>query len=256
MLLAIDIGNTNTVIGLFTDREIASHWRLQTDAAATADELATALHGLFNIEGYDFAGVAGVIIASVVPVVQTTWTTMARKYFGVNPLTVDSCLKSAITVKTTNPAEVGADRIVNAVAGFERYHTALIIIDFGTAITCDCVSSKGKYLGGAIAPGLGISLEALTSRTAKLPRVDISTPPPHAIGTNTGDAIKSGLLFGCGGMVEELVRRMRLEMAPEIPTVIATGGMAGLIAPYVPSIKAVLPMLTLEGLRLLHERNR
>jgi type III pantothenate kinase len=255
MLLAIDIGNTNTVIGLFTDREIATHWRIPTNPAATADELAAILKGLFNLEGYDFAGVAGVIIASVVPAVQTAWTTMTRKYFKATPLTVDQNLKSAITVKVDNPAELGADRLVNAAAGFERYHTALIIVDFGTAITFDCVSGKGEYLGGAIAPGLGISLEALGSRTAKLPRVDISTPPPHAIATNTVDAIKSGLLFGYGGMVEELVRRLRSEMAPEAPTVIATGGMAGLIAHFAPSIKAVLPMLTLEGLLLLHERN-
>lgn len=256
MLLAIDVGNTNTVIGLFTEREITTHWRIQTDPAATADELAAILKGLFNIGGYEFTGVTGVIIASVVPPIQGAWTTMARNYFGTKPLKVDRHLKSSITVKIDNPAEVGADRIVNAVAGFERYHTALIIVDFGTAITFDCVSAQGEYLGGAIAPGLGISLEALGSRTAKLPRVDISTPPPHAIGTNTVDAIKSGILIGYGGMVEELVRRLRLEMAPEVPTVIATGGMAGLIAPFAPSIKAVLPMLTLEGLLLLHERNR
>jgi len=151
---------------------------------------------------------------------------------------------------------VGADRIVNSLAGFEMFHTALIIVDFGTAITFDCVSGKGEYLGGAIAPGLAISLEALGRRTAKLPRVDISTPPPQAIGTNTVDAIKSGILIGYGGMIEELVRRIRSEMQPENPTVIATGGMAGLIAPYAPAIEKVLPMLTLDGLRLLHERNR
>lgn len=255
MLLAIDIGNTNTVIGLFTDREIATHWRIKTDPATTADELAAILKGLFNLEGYEFAGVAGVIIGSVVPAAQTAWFTMTRKYFKATPLKVDQHLKNSITVKTDNPVEVGADRLINATAGFERYRAALIIVDFGTAITLDCVSGKGEYLGGAIAPGLGISLEALGSRTARLPRVDITNPPPHAIGTNTVDAIKSGLLFGFGGMVEELVRRLRLEMAPEVPMVIATGGMAGLIAPFAPSIKAVLPMLTLEGLLLLHERN-
>lgn len=255
MLLAIDVGNTNTVIGLFTEREITTHWRIQTDSAATADELAATLKGLFSLEGQDFSGASGVIIASVVPAALAAWTTMTRKYFGVNPLKVDRHLKHSIAVRTDNPAEVGADRLVNAVAGYERYHTALVIIDFGTAITFDCVSAKGEFLGGAIAPGLGISLEALSKRTAKLPRVDITTPPPRAIATNTVDAIKSGLLFGCGGMVEELVRRLRAEMAPEEPTVIATGGMAGLIAPFAPSIKAVLPMLTLEGMLLLHERN-
>jgi len=256
MLLAIDIGNTNTVIGLFTDREIASHWRIQTDPAATADELAAILKGLLKLDGYDFAGVSGVIIASVVPSVQGAWATMSRKYFKITPLTVDQQLRNSIVLKIDNPGALGADRLVNAVAGFERYHTALIIVDFGTAITLDCVSGQGEYLGGAIAPGLGISLEALGSRTAKLPRMDITTPPPRAIGTNTIDAIKSGLLFGYGGMVEELVRRLRTEMTPEMPTVIATGGMAGLLAPFAPSIKAVLPLLTLEGLLILHERNR
>jgi type III pantothenate kinase len=256
MLLAIDIGNTNTVLGLFTDREIATHWRIKTDTATTADELAATLKGLFNLEGYEFAGVAGVIIGSVVPSGERAWATMIRKYFGVKPLIVDHHLKNSIPIKLDQPAEVGADRLINAVAGFERYHTALIIIDFGTAITFDCVSAHGEYLGGAIAPGLGISLEALGERTAKLPKVNLATLPAHAIGTNTVDAIKSGLLFGCGGMVEELVRRLRVEMTPEIPTVIATGGMAGLITPFAPSIKAVLPLLTLEGLLLLHERNR
>ena len=256
MLLAIDIGNTNTVLGLFADRELVSHWRLQTVAAATADELATTLKGLFNLKGHDFAGLTGVSIASVVPATQATWATVATKYFDLAPLIVDHRLQNAIPIKTDNPAEVGADRIVNAVAGFARYHTALIIVDFGTAITFDCVSAHGEYLGGAIAPGLGISLEALASRTAKLPRVDLTTPPRQALGTNTVEAIKSGLLFGCGGMVEGLLQRLRAEMAPDLPTVIATGGMAKLIAPFAPSIQTVLPLLTLEGLLLLHERNR
>jgi type III pantothenate kinase len=154
-----------------------------------------------------------------------------------------------------NPDEVGDDRIVNAVAAFDKYHTALIIVDFGTAITFDCVSGRGEYLGGIITPGVAISLDALSSRTAKLPRVDITIPPAQAIGTNTVDAIKSGIMFGYGGLVEELVRRIKAEMAPQIPRVIATGGMAPLIAPHAPSIEVVEPMLTLEGLRLLHERN-
>jgi type III pantothenate kinase len=256
MLLAIDVGNTNTVIGLFEEDEIAVHWRIKTDPAATADELAVALRGLFDIANHKFAAVDGVVIASVVPPIQSSWLVMARKYFSVEPLVIDRKIKTGVVLKIDNPAEVGADRIVNSLAGFEHFRNALIIVDFGTAITFDCVSAKGEYLGGAIAPGLAISLEALGQRTAKLPRVDISTPPPQAIGTNTVDAIKSGILIGYGGMVEELVKRIRVEMLPENPTVIATGGMARLIAPYAPSIKEVLPMLTLDGLRLLHERNR
>jgi type III pantothenate kinase len=256
MLLAIDVGNTNTVIGLFEEAKVTVHWRIQTDPASTADELAVMLKTLFDIANHQFTEVGGVVIASVVPPIQSSWMAMARKYFSLEPLVVDRHLDTGVVVKIDNPAEVGADRIVNSLAGFELFHRALIIVDFGTAITFDCVSSQGEYLGGAIAPGLAISLEALGQRTAKLPRVDISTPPPRAIGTNTVDAIKAGILIGYGGMVEELVKRIRAEMLPENPTVIATGGMARLIAPYAPSISEVLPMLTLEGLRLLHERNR
>ncbi len=256
MLLAIDVGNTHTVIGLFEEDEIAAHWRIKTDPAVTADELAVNLKALFDIVGLDFPAVDGAIIASVVPPIQAAWLATIRKYFSREPLVVSSALTCDIKVKIDNPAEVGADRIVNSLAGYSRYRTALIIVDFGTAITFDCVSAEGEYLGGAIAPGLAISLEALGQRTAKLPRIDISTPPPRAVGTNTVDAIKSGILFGYGGMVEEVVRRIRREMAPADPQVIATGGMAGLVAPYAPSIEAVLPMLTLEGLRLLYEKNR
>ncbi|HSH12552.1 MAG TPA: type III pantothenate kinase, partial [Desulfurivibrionaceae bacterium] len=198
----------------------------------------------------------GMVIASVVPPIQSSWLALSRRYFSIEPLLVDRRIDTGVAIRIDNPAEVGADRIVNSLAGFALFNTALIIVDFGTAITFDCVSGRGEYLGGAIAPGLAISLEALGQRTAKLPRVDISTPPPRAIGTNTVDAIKSGILIGYGGMVEELVKRISAEMHPDDPTVIATGGMAGLIAPYAPSIKEVLPMLTLDGLRLLHERNR
>ena len=256
MLLAIDVGNTNTVIGLFEDEEVTANWRIQTDPAATADELAVVLMGLFAIANHQFAAVDGMVVASVVPPIQSSWLALGRRYFSVEPLLVNRNIKTGVALKIDNPAEVGADRIVNSLAGFEFFRTALIIVDFGTAITFDCVSAKGEYLGGAIVPGLAISLEALGRRTAKLPRVDISTPPPQAIGTNTVDAIKSGILIGYGGMVEELVKRLRAEMRPENPTVIATGGMARLITPYAPSIKEVLPLLTLDGLRLLHERNR
>jgi len=255
MLLAIDVGNTHTVLGLFKDWEITAHWRIRTESSATADELAFALKGLFEIDSLAFRDISGVIIACVVPQIQSAWHQMCLKHFALEPMRINQDLETGIKILLDNPSEVGADRIVNSLAGYHRYCTSLIIVDFGTAITFDCVSGKGEYLGGVIAPGLSISLEALGQRTAKLPRVDISTPPAKAIGTNTVDAIKSGILFGYGGLVEELVSRIKQEMAPEEPTTIATGGLAGLVAPYAPSIKAVLPMLTLEGLRLLYERN-
>ncbi|MBU0481442.1 MAG: type III pantothenate kinase [Proteobacteria bacterium] len=255
MLLAIDVGNTNTVLGLFKDREIVAHWRIQTNPAQMADELAASLKGLFSIDGLSFSEITGVIIASVVPQSQSAWQEMSVKHFSIKPMRVSQLPDTGLKILMDNPSEVGADRIVNSLAGYDRYKTSLIIVDLGTAITFDCVSGKGEYLGGAITPGLSISLEALGMRTAKLPRVDISIPPVTAIGKNTIDAIKSGILFGYGGMIEELVKKIREEMLPDVPKVIATGGMAGLIAPFAPSIEAVLPMLTLDGLRLLYERN-
>jgi type III pantothenate kinase len=165
-------------------------------------------------------------------------------------------VKADMPVLLDNPKEVGADRLVNSVAGFAHHATALIIADFGTAITLDCVSARGEYVGGVIAPGISISLEALASRTAKLPQIDISVPPKKAIGTNTADAIRSGILYGYGGMIDGLVQRIKKEFLPDIPKVIATGGMAGLIAPYTESIEIVDSMLTLKGLQLLHEQNR
>ncbi len=255
MLLAIDVGNTNTVIGLFKDREIIAHWRIQTNPAQMADELAASLNGLFSIDGLNFSDITGVIIASVVPQSQSAWQDMSVKHFSIKPMRVSQLPDPGITILMDTPSEVGADRIVNSLAGFERFGTPLIIVDLGTAITFDCVSGKGDYLGGVITPGLSISMEALGKRTAKLPRVDISSPPTSTIGKNTVDAIKSGILYGYGGMIEELVRKIKEEMQPEVPKVIATGGMAGLIAPFAPSIETVLPMLTIDGLRLLYERN-
>jgi len=256
MLLAVDVGNSHMVIGVFDDKQLRCHWRVKTDPASTVDELASLFHCLFIMEDIRFSDISGVIIASVVPPMQFAWASFTRKYLNAAPLLVDNKLDTGIPILIENPAEVGADRIVNSVAGYAKYGTALIIVDFGTAITLDCVSVRGEYLGGVIAPGLAISMEALGSRTSKLPRVDISTPPAHAIGTNTVDAIKSGILYGYAGLIEGLIKRIREQMAPETPKVIATGGMAGLIAPYTESIETVEPMLTLEGLRLLYERNR
>ena len=256
MLLAIDVGNSHTVFGLFEGDRLQQHWRLATNPAATADDLAALLHPLFTMARIDPAAITGVIIASVVPPLSAALRSFSEKYLHCPPLVVDHTITSGLEVRTDQPAEVGADRLVNAVAAFQQYHTALIIVDFGTAITFDCVAADGAYLGGAIAPGLAISLEALGNRTAQLPRVDISRPPAAAIGTNTSDAIRAGILFGYAGLIEGLVKRIKAQMAPTEPRVIATGGMAALIAPYCEAIEEVDPMLTLTGLRILYEQHR
>jgi type III pantothenate kinase len=256
MLLAVDVGNSHTVLGLFQDANLLCDWRIQTDRHSTADELAVVLHGLFTLGGHHFAGVSAVIVGSVVPPLDSVWRKVAKKYLGCEALFVSAAgIDTGIAVVTDNPGEVGADRIINSVAAYSRYRRELIIVDFGTAITFDCVSAQGEYLGGAIAPGLGIAFDALVSRTAKLPRVDISTAPRRPIGTNTETALQSGLLYGFGGMVEGLVNRLAQQFQPGTPKVIATGGMAGVIAPFAPCIEAVEPLLTLEGLRIIHARN-
>ncbi|MGV1098281.1 type III pantothenate kinase [Thiovibrio sp. JS02] len=255
MLLAVDVGNTHMVIGVFSGTALRCHWRVKTDKASTVDELAAIFHGLFTMEGLRFSDISKVIISSVVPVMQAAWAAFTTKYLKSTPMVVGDNVVTGMEVLIDNPKEVGADRIVNAVAAYEEFRCALIVVDFGTAITWDCVSEKGAYLGGVIAPGLSISMEALASRTAKLPQVDISTPPAAAIGTNTVAAIKSGILFGYGGMVDGLIRRIREALAPAAAKSVATGGMAALIAPYTTTIDHVDPMLTLKGLRLLYERN-
>ena len=253
MLLAIDIGNSHTVLGIFRDDRILHHWRIQTNRQHTADEIAAILHSLFAMGNYAHKAITGVVIASVVPQLNNTWLSFCRTMVA-EPIMVDHKTPTGIQILIDNPAEVGADRLVNAVAGFHRYRQALIIVDFGTAITFDCVSSQGAYLGGAIAPGMGIAIEALGAKTAKLPRVDISVPPPSAIGTNTVSAIQSGILYGYGGLVEGLLHRLKNQLAPQQPMVLATGGMAQLIAPYAPSLEKIEPHLTLEGLCLIYDR--
>lgn len=255
MLLTIDVGNSHMVIGLFQGKAIHSHWRVKTNRKSTADELAALFHSLFAMKNLAFTDVSGIILASVVPTMQAAWTQFAGQYLEQSPMVIGEATDSGMEILTDNPADVGADRIVNGVAAYARYQAALIIVDFGTAITLDCVSEQGQYLGGAIAPGLAISLDALSGQTAKLPRVDISSPPAAPIGTNTVSAIKSGLLYGFGGLVEGLILRIKEQFHPTIPKVIATGGMARIIAPYAPSIEEVDPMLTLEGLRLIYELN-
>jgi type III pantothenate kinase len=261
MLLAIDIGNSHTVIGLFKDDLLIGQWRFKSERDQTDDELAIRYHALFSMIGFDTKELDGIILASVVPTLQTAWISYCRKYLSTNlkhpPMAVSAeSVKEIIRIKTDYPAEVGADRLVNAIAAWNTYQCNLVIIDFGTAITFDCVSAGCEYLGGAILPGIAISLDALSSRTAKLPRIDINDGPEKVIGTNTVQAMKSGILHGYGALVDGMTHKIRLEMGCSESDfkVIATGGMAHLIAPYAQSLNEVAPMLTLKGLRFLHSQ--
>ncbi len=262
MLLAVDVGNSHTVSGLFRDGRLVVHWRLKSDRDRTADELAIRYHALFQMAGIDDDAITGFIISSVVPTLETSWLGYADKYLGDQlaspPIRVDHRTITGITVATDNPAEVGADRIVNAVAAWHILQQALIVIDFGTAITFDCVDGRKRYLGGTIHPGISISLDALAGRTAKLPRIDINTTPKQVIGTSTVSAIRSGMLYGFGGLVDRMVEILARELAPDrerVPTV-ATGGMAHLVAPFTAAIDRIEPDLTLNGLRLIHAMNQ
>ena len=261
MLLAVDVGNSHTVSGVFSGQTLVHQWRLKSDRDRTADELAIRYHSLFQMEGINKDHISGFIIGSVVPTLETSWLSFAAKYLTnctAPPMAVSHQTDTGIAVKTENPAEVGADRIINSVAAWDRYKTALLVVDFGTAITFDCVSSKGEYIGGTIHPGIGISLDALAGRTAKLPRIDIDAIPESVVGNTTATAIRSGILHGFGGLIDRMVTLLGEEMVPagEEINIIATGGMAGLIAPYSSSLDTIDPLLTLNGLRLIHERNR
>ncbi len=253
LLLVIDIGNTNTVLGLFKGERLAHHWRLRTSVDRTGDEYGILLRQLF--EGADLLPrrVVGVILASVVPPMMRPMIAMIEGYLGLTPMVVGPGIRTHMPILYENPREVGADRIVNAVAGYEKHKRGLIICDLGTATTFDAVSPDGKYMGGVIAPGIGISAEALFRRASKLPRVEIA-PPSRVIGRNTVESMQSGLLYGYVGMVNELIRRMSDEMDFD-PYVMATGGLADVIAKETDLIKEVDKELTLRGLKLLWERN-
>ncbi len=254
MLLVIDAGNTNIVLGIYDDELLVKNWRIATDKSKTADEYGILFHDLLVLTGIGVGNISDIIISSVVPTMTGVLERLSRNYFGLKPLVVGPGIKTGMPIHYDNPREVGADRIVNAVAGFEKYRTALIIVDFGTATTFDFVNGKGEYCGGAIAPGLAISMEALFQKASKLPWVEI-IKPPAIIAKNTVNSMQAGIFYGYVGLVDEIVGRMKRE-SRESPKVIATGGLAGLVAPETKSIEAVEEYLTLEGLRILYQRNR
>lgn len=253
MLLAIDVGNTNTVLGVYRGAELVRHWRVQTDAERTVDEYGVLLQSLYGAAALK-TRIDGVIISCVVPPLQKTVEAVSRSYLGVEPITVGPGTKTGMPILYDNPKEVGADRIVNAVAAYERTHDTTIVVDFGTATTFDYVSAKGEYVGGVITPGPGISLEALYQRAAKLYRVEL-TKPPKVVGRNTVHAIQSGVIYGYVAMVDGLVRRIQEENNVKA-RVFATGGFAALLGPESETIEEVDEFLTLDGLRILYERNR
>jgi type III pantothenate kinase len=254
MLLAIDIGNTNIVWGLFDGDKPLADWRIGTDHAKTTDEYAILLLDLLRVKGISPERVKGVILSSVVPPLTPLFEELSETYFHCLPLIVSAELETGLTIKYTNPQEVGSDRIVNAAAAYRRYGGPIIIVDFGTATTFCAVTADGEYLGGAIAPGLRISAEALYARTAKLPKIELARPK-SAIGQDTVTSMQAGLIFGYAGLVDELVRRIQHELGREC-FVLATGGLAGLIAPESQAIREIRPHLTLEGLALLWALNR
>jgi type III pantothenate kinase len=253
MLFVIDVGNTNIVLGVYEEDELKHNWRIHTDRSKTDDEFGMLIKSLFADKGITFSQIEGAIISSVVPPLMFPLEKMCHKYLGVKPMVIGPGLKTGLNIKADNPREVGADRIVNAVAAIHHYGTPLIVVDFGTATTFCFIDEEGGYHGGAIAPGIAISTEALYSRAAKLPRIELSKPP-SVIGRNTVHAMQSGVIYGFVGQVDELVRRMKKESKSN-PKVIATGGLAELIGNESNEIDIVDPWLTVKGLRLIYDRN-
>ena len=253
MLLVLDVGNTQTHLGTYEGEELIEHWRFATVRTSTADELGAALRNLLALRGLSFADIDASIVSSTVPALRPEWTAMGERYLDGEVRVVGPGLKTGMPIRYDNPREIGPDRLVNAVAGFERAGGACVVVDFGTAVTHDVVSKDGEYLGGVIFPGVEISLEALTERAAALPTIDL-TPPRAVLGKSTVDAIRSGVLYGYAGMVDGVLGRLRDEVG--MARAIATGGLAGAVAPYCELIDEVDDLLTLTGLRLIWERNQ
>lgn len=253
MQLVMDIGNTHMVIGLFDGETLVRDWRIHTNAALTEDEFYIMVTSLFSLHRLLPGNISSVVISCVVPPIMRMMEVFCRKYLHLVPCWVDAA-NAGIPILYDNPPEVGADRLVNAVAAHHKYATSLIVIDFGTATTFDAIDENGAYLGGAISPGIAIAAEALFQRASKLPRVDLTRPPAKAIGKNTAASMKSGILFGYAGLVDGMVGRITAEMAPASPRVIATGGLAPVMQDISQTIECVEPHLVLEGLRIISNR--
>ena len=256
MLLAVDVGNTQTHFGAFDGTSLVEHWRVATDAEATTDELATRLAALLALRAIGFDSVSGAIVSSVVPQLTPGYAEMSERYLDSRCLVVGPGVRTGMPIRLENPRELGADRLVNAVAAYERFGSACAVVDFGTAVTFDAVSAEGEYLGGVIGPGVAISMEALASRAAKLPPIDLGEPPPPAqvIGRSTQASLQSGIVYGFAGAVDAIARRVQRELGAET-RFIATGGHAHAIVPYCEMIDEIDDLLTLTGLRLIWEMN-
>ena len=254
MLLAVDVGNTQTHVGLFRGEELLEHWRFHTSRTATADELAMVLGGLLRLRESSLRDIDAIVVSCVVPTLAQEYSEVRRRYLGGGGALVGPDLKTGMPIRIDDPRELGADRLVNAIAAYDKCGGPCIAVDFGTAINYDVVSAAGEYLGGVISPGVEISIEALTQRAAALPKVRLE-PPRAAIGKGTREAIQSGVIYGYAGQVDGLVARLREELADEA-TVIATGGWAHAIVPHCDQVDELDDLLTLTGLRLIWERNR